>query len=93
MACVACAAFFIGGAPQLKNKNLLFATAKVCLECGELFFVYCFLPLTVIEPSRSLAPSLHQDERIRISTVSIGTLQLEIDVILRNFEAHDVKWE
>lgn len=54
------ASFFIGGAPQLKTKNLLYTTAK--------------------------------DERIRITSMPIGTVHLEIDIMLRNFNVHDIKW-
>ena len=90
-------AFFIGGAPQLKNKNSLYNSAKVRVghnvgvrvlrDKGEL----CVRTQTIrffLEKKKN-----EQDERIRISSVPVGTVHLELDVILRHFGAHDISWE
>ena len=92
-------AFFIGGAPQLKNKSSLYNSAKVRVGSGDGLSVvsqtkvYCACKLTLEREKKLCFRNELQDERIRISSVPVGTIHLELDVILRHFGAHDISWE
>jgi hypothetical protein len=88
-------AHFIGGAPQLKNKNIIFNTAKVRIAL-ELAFGRTptrFLISNLSPCTPTTATLFKQDERIRISSTPVGTIHLDLDVMLRNFASHDVQWE
>jgi hypothetical protein len=81
-----CSAFFIGGAAQLKSKNLIFSTAKVSA-------IYLYLLIeTILLIIRFYFCIGSQDERIRISTTSVGEIKLELDIMLRNFLSHNIQW-